>query len=112
MKPDILALALIFVVALAVLHYAYVKAIRNIQNYDAHAWLLAQEAAELIKQGKPIKTNAYIVVTLYPSSKSYTIGSKPDIIRGYAYTYTILSNNTLVKIEVYVSSSMCYVREG
>ena len=109
---DKIALALIFIVALAVLHYTYVKAIRNIQNYDAYAWVLAQEAAELLRQGKGIRTNAYIEVTLYPSGRKYSIGVKPDIIRGYAYTYCILSNNTLVKIEVYASSSMCYVREG
>jgi len=114
MRLDLLALALVFVTAISAILITYSKAVLISYNYDDYAWILAEQAAELLRQGRSIETNAYIIVTLITlnNTRTYTIGIKPSTVLGRAYTYRILGNNTLMKVEVWVSSTYDYVKES
>lgn len=114
MRLDFLALALVFIIAISAILVTYGNAILILYNYDNYAWILAEQAAELLRQGRSIETNAYIIVTLITlnNTKTYTIGIKPSTVLGRAYTYRILGNNTLMRVEVWVSSTYDYVKES
>ncbi|RLE79320.1 MAG: hypothetical protein DRJ52_08660 [Thermoprotei archaeon] len=115
MRLDLLALALVFITAISAILVTYSKAVLISYNYDTYAWVLAEKAANLLKEGRGVDTSAYVVVTLIlPNgtvSRQYTIGSKPQIILGKAYTYRILGNNTLMRVEILIASQHDYIKE-
>jgi len=115
MRIDLMSAVVATALAATIILYTYITAQHWIVNYDNFAWMLAEKAANLLKENRNIDTNAYIVVTLIlPNgtvSRKYTIGVEPQIVLGKAYTYRILGNNTLMKVEVWVSSTYDYVKE-
>ena len=114
-KLEVAALILVFVISSLIMIRVYVDAKKEVKNLDTYAWVLAEKAANLLKENRNIDTNAYIIVTLIlPNgtiSRKYTIGVEPQVVLGKAYTYRILGNNTLMKVEVWVSSTYDYVKE-
>jgi len=116
MRVDFMTAVVAAALAVIVILYTYITSQHWIVNYDTYAWVLAEKTATLLSEGKGVDTNAYIVILLIlPNgtiSHKYTIGTKPLTILGRAYTYRILSNNTLLKVEVWVSSTLDYVRES
>lgn len=114
MRIDLIVSILSFTLVSLLILYSYIEAQHWIVNYDICAWLLAEKAANLLKESKKIDTSAYIIVTLIlPNgtiSHKYTLGNKPPIVLGKAYTYRILGNNTLMKIEIWISSAQDYIR--
>ncbi len=116
MRIDLMVSILSFTLVSLLILYSYTEAQHWIVNYDNFAWMLAEKAANLLKGNRNIDTNAYIIVTLIlPNgtiSRHYTIGVKPQVVLGKAYTYRILGNNTLMRVEVWITSTECYVNRS
>ncbi|RLE78872.1 MAG: hypothetical protein DRJ52_09635 [Thermoprotei archaeon] len=114
-KLEAVALILVFIISSLIMIRIYADARKEAKNLDTYAWVLAERAADLISSGRGVDASAYVVVTLIlPNgtvSRQYTIGIKPAVVLGKAYTYRILQNNTLMKIEVWITSIHDYVRE-
>jgi len=116
MKFDMLAVIIAFCLFFLATMYVYANAKARVENYSIHAWVLAEQAADLLAAGESIRTNAFIRVTLIlPNgtiSRTYTIGNPIKLRLGYAYTFRILGNNTLMKVEVVINTPTAFVERG
>lgn len=111
MRLDFITSIATFAIISLMIVYSYIEAQNWILNYDIYAWTLAEKAAKLIVSEHSIRTSAYIIVSVLSQGniRVYTIGVKPAVVLGKAYTYRILSNGTLIKVEVWISSLHDYV---
>jgi len=100
LRAYMVVLGVAFVLAFASILYNYSTALRFMENYNAKAWLLAEEIAKSLEQGIMPELIGVRVRVTGSSMRSYGQCSHP---LGYAYTFRII-NNTLVKIEVFLCS--------
>lgn len=111
MKLDAAAVGLTSVVAIAVILHLYACSLQSLENYDLRAWVLAEKLADALIKGERVRLRwAEAKVTIWSSKavKSYTIG---NVIarRGYAYTFRILPNATLLKVEVEIEHPKAFI---
>ncbi len=99
MRLDLVAVSIVFATALAVLAYAYSTAVSSMENWNLHAWLYAEQAAEEFLETGSITLPGKYRVTSLETDKTREYGAC-RLALGYAYTFRII-NNSLVKVEAW-----------
>jgi len=109
---DMIAVVLSFILSVSLMLYYYQQALKSLVCYDVKAWELAEKTANALLRGRHIRTSALVTVELIHWNGSrtiYTIGSAEGTPLGRGYTFRILSNGTLMKVTVEVTSDKDYV---
>ena len=100
MRLDALAAATAFALAVSALLAVYVQALETAYVGMAECWARAEQAATDLASGRRPSSDLYIVVRLVSKRgvREYSLG---EARRGRScYTYRILENMTLLKVEV------------
>ena len=102
MKLDAAAVGLASVTAITVILHLYACFLQSLENYNLRAWVLAEELADALVRGERVKlrwAEARVTIWSLKDVKSYAMGGVL-VCRGYAYTFRILPNATLLRVEV------------